>query len=125
MRSMRNVSEQAGHGPDPVDIHVGKQLRYLRISRRMSQERIGAMVDLTFQQIQKYEKGTNRISASVLYHLARALEDPVAASEDGAPLIEGLLATASELKQLQDEEVRTALANLIRALARSRPRRTG
>jgi transcriptional regulator with XRE-family HTH domain len=137
MRSMSNLIERPAYGPDPVDVHVGKQLRYLRISRRMSQERIGAMVDLTFQQIQKYEKGTNRVSASVLYRLARALEvpvstffeglaeDPALVSEDGAPLIESLLATASELKQLEDEDVRTAVANLIRALTRSRPRRTG
>ncbi|HZS84925.1 MAG TPA: helix-turn-helix domain-containing protein [Stellaceae bacterium] len=134
---MSNAIEQSVHGPDPVDIHVGKQLRYLRISRRMSQERLGAMVDLTFQQIQKYEKGTNRVSASVLYRLAQALGVPVStffeglaetsgqAADDGVPLVESLLATAAELQQFEDEEVRSALMHLIRVLARSMPRRTG
>src|SRR5215468_11019802 len=130
-RSAANAIEKGSSGPDPVDVHVGKQLRYLRISRRMSQERLGSMVDLTFQQIQKYEKGTNRISASVLFRLAKALEIPVRTFFEGLtespslhvigdePIVESLIATAAELQQLDDEEVRVALANLIRVLARA------
>jgi len=134
---MSNLAERPAQGPDPIDVHVGRQLRYLRISRRMSQERLGSMVDLTFQQIQKYEKGTNRVSASVLYRLARALDIPVstffeglagapdAAAAGGAPLVESLLATAAELQQLEDDEVRSAVANLVRVLARSKPQHAG
>jgi transcriptional regulator with XRE-family HTH domain len=133
---MSNLAERPAQGPDPIDVHVGRQLRYLRISRRMSQERLGSMVDLTFQQIQKYEKGTNRVSASVLYRLARALDIPVSTFFEGlagapdaaagdAPLVESLLATAAELQQLEDDEVRSAVANLVRVLARSKPERAG
>lgn len=71
---MSNLAERPAQGPDPIDVHVGRQLRYLRISRRMSQERLGSMVDLTFQQIQKYENGANRISFSRLVQIARALQ---------------------------------------------------
>jgi transcriptional regulator with XRE-family HTH domain len=134
---MSKLAVRYVEGPDPVDVHVGRQLRYLRVSRRMSQERLAAAVDLTFQQIQKYEKGTNRVSASVLYRLANALGVPVStffegierngtiASDDGTPVVEGLLATAAELQRLGDSELRSALANLVRVLSRMAPRRFG
>ncbi|MCF8534076.1 MAG: helix-turn-helix domain-containing protein [Reyranella sp.] len=57
----------------PVDIHVGGRLRQRRVDRDMSQEKLGNAVGLTFQQIQKYERGTNRISASRLYEFAGKL----------------------------------------------------
>ena len=57
----------------PVDINVGKQLRKRRLALRMSQEELARNVNLTFQQIQKYEKGYNRISCSMLYDLASVL----------------------------------------------------
>jgi len=59
--------------PDPVDIHVGSRLRLLRSRSGLSQEGLAAKIDLTFQQIQKYERGANRISASKLYYIACAL----------------------------------------------------
>ena len=61
------------HGPDPIDVAVGLRLRTLRKSRGMSQEQLGRALGITFQQIQKYERGTNRISASMLVKSARAL----------------------------------------------------
>ena len=64
--------------PNPVDVHVGNRLRSRRKSLRMSQEKLADSVKLTFQQIQKYEKGTNRIGASRLYEIARVLAVPVA-----------------------------------------------
>lgn len=61
------------YGPDPVDIHVGKRLRLRRTLLGMSQEQLAAAVGVTFQQIQKYERGSNRVSASRLYDIARVL----------------------------------------------------
>lgn len=61
-------------GPHPIDIHVGQRLRAIRTLRNMSQEKLGQRVGLTFQQIQKYERGTNRISASRLYEFSEILE---------------------------------------------------
>lgn len=60
--------------PHPVDVHVGSRVRLRRTLLGMSQEKLGEAVNLTFQQIQKYERGTNRIGASRLYQLARVLD---------------------------------------------------
>ena len=57
----------------PVDIHVGEQIRKRRLKLYLSQQDLGDAVDLTFQQIQKYERGKNRVSASMLYKLSKAL----------------------------------------------------
>lgn len=59
--------------PDPIDIHVGQRLKARRVGLRISQSEIGKALDVTFQQIQKYENGANRIGASNLYRLAQAL----------------------------------------------------
>jgi transcriptional regulator with XRE-family HTH domain len=118
------------NGADPINAHIGRRLRYLRISRRMSQERLGAAVNLTFQQIQKYEKGASRVSGSMLYRFAGIFGVPVNAffegidggqtslSTDGAPVVNSLLATAAELQSLENTELHTAIANLVRAVAR-------
>ena len=63
--------------PNPVDIHVGSRLRMRRTLAGMSQEHLGNAVGLTFQQIQKYERGTNRIGASRLYEFSQILSVPV------------------------------------------------
>ena len=63
--------------PNPIDVHVGSRLRMRRMLVGMSQEKLGESLDLTFQQIQKYEKGSNRISASRLYDMSRILDVPV------------------------------------------------
>jgi transcriptional regulator with XRE-family HTH domain len=64
--------------PDPVDVHVGGRLRLRRTLIGMSQEQLAAALNITFQQVQKYERGTNRISASRLYQASRTLGVPVA-----------------------------------------------
>lgn len=64
-------------GPHPVDIHVGQRLRLRRMMLGLSQSRLGESVGLTFQQIQKYERGANRMGASRLYELAGVLDVPV------------------------------------------------
>lgn len=64
-------------GPNPVDIHVGARLRFRRNLVGMSQEQLGRATGLTFQQIQKYERGANRMGASRLFQIARILDVPV------------------------------------------------
>jgi transcriptional regulator with XRE-family HTH domain len=63
--------------PNPIDIHVGKRLRLRRTLLGMSQERLGELLSLTFQQIQKYERGVNRIGSSRLFELGQILDVPV------------------------------------------------
>ena len=63
--------------PNPIDVHVGKRLRLRRTLLGMSQERLGEMLRLTFQQVQKYERGVNRIGSSRLYELGQILDVPV------------------------------------------------
>lgn len=66
-----------GRKPNPMDIHVGSRVRLRRMVIGMSQEKLGERMGLTFQQIQKYEKGTNRIGASRLFQLSQILDVPV------------------------------------------------
>jgi transcriptional regulator with XRE-family HTH domain len=63
--------------PNPIDIHVGGRLRLRRLAVGLSQERLAKSIGITFQQIQKYERGTNRIVASRLHDLSRVLDVPV------------------------------------------------
>jgi transcriptional regulator with XRE-family HTH domain len=62
-----------GEGPNPIDVHVGARLRLRRTLLGLSQEKLGEAVGITFQQLQKYERGANRISASRLFNLAQVL----------------------------------------------------
>lgn len=71
---------QTGAGrskPDPVDVHVGSRVRQRRTLMGMSQERLGIALGLTFQQVQKYERGANRMGASRLHQISRILDVPV------------------------------------------------
>ncbi|MBV1831111.1 helix-turn-helix transcriptional regulator [Komagataeibacter sp. AV436] len=70
---------------NPVDVHVGNRIRLRRTLLGMSQERLGNALGLTFQQVQKYERGRNRVGASRLYDLACVLDVPVAFFFDGLP----------------------------------------
>jgi transcriptional regulator with XRE-family HTH domain len=63
--------------PNPIDVHVGKRLRLRRTLLGMSQERLGELLGLTFQQVQKYERGANRIGSSRLFELGQILDVPV------------------------------------------------
>ena len=73
--------------PNPVDRHVGSRMRMRRMLIGMSQEKLGEALGITFQQIQKYEKGTNRIGASRLHHIARVLGVPIEFFYEGAPQV--------------------------------------
>ena len=72
-------------GPSPVDVHVGNRIRLRRTLLQMSQEKLGDALGLTFQQVQKYERGANRVSASRLFDLGRVLEVPVSFFFDDLP----------------------------------------
>jgi transcriptional regulator with XRE-family HTH domain len=71
--------------PNPTDVHVGSRIRMRRNMLGMSQEKLGENLGITFQQIQKYEKGTNRVGASRLQAIASILDVPVAFFFDDAP----------------------------------------
>jgi len=71
--------------PNPVDKHVGSRVRMRRMMLSMSQEKLGDALGLTFQQVQKYEKGTNRIGASRLQQISNILQVPVSFFFEGAP----------------------------------------
>jgi len=75
----------AKKAPNPIDKHVGSRVRMRRMMLSMSQEKLGDALGLTFQQVQKYEKGTNRIGASRLQQIAIILQVPVAFFFEGAP----------------------------------------
>jgi transcriptional regulator with XRE-family HTH domain len=75
--------------PNPIDRHVGSRVRMRRVLAGMSQEKLGDALGLTFQQVQKYEKGTNRIGASRLHQLANVLGVPVAFFYEEAPVAAG------------------------------------
>ena len=75
----------AQRSPNPIDKHVGSRVRMRRMMLGMSQEKLGDALGLTFQQVQKYEKGANRVSASRLQHLSHILQIPIPFFFEGAP----------------------------------------
>jgi transcriptional regulator with XRE-family HTH domain len=75
----------AKKAPNPTDKHVGSRVRMRRMMLGMSQEKLGDALGLTFQQVQKYEKGTNRIGASRLQQISQILQVPVSFFFEGAP----------------------------------------
>lgn len=78
-------AERSSRKPNPIDAHVGTRVRLRRMLLGMSQEKLGEHLGLTFQQVQKYEKGVNRIGASRLFDLSRVLGVPVQFFYDEAP----------------------------------------
>ena len=72
--------------PNPIDIHVGQRVRLRRTLLGMSQEKLGKAINVTFQQVQKYERGTNRIGSSRLYQLSQVLNIPVSYFFDDLPI---------------------------------------
>ena len=73
------------HRPSPIDVHVGGRVRLRRTLLGMSQEKLGDALGLTFQQVQKYERGVNRIGASRLFDLSRVLDVPIGFFFDDMP----------------------------------------
>src|SRR3954447_25528658 len=135
-KSVKGTATQKS--PNPVDRHVGSRVRMRRMLIGMSQEKLGAALGITFQQIQKYEKGTNRIGASRLHQIARVLGVPIEFFYEGAPQIEGatgmaespspayvadFLSTAEGLDLMKafmgikERRIRRRLVDLVRVLA--------
>ncbi|RJF85029.1 XRE family transcriptional regulator [Azospirillum cavernae] len=111
-----------GEGPNPIDIHVGARLRLRRTLLGLSQEKLGEAVGITFQQLQKYERGSNRISASRLYNLSQVLGVPVSYFFDDMPspdsaVTESLTALPSETDEFESMARRETL-ELVRAYYR-------
>ena len=73
----RRPGREKGDNPSPIDIHVGSRVRLRRNMLGLSQEKLGGAIGLTFQQVQKYERGANRIGASRLHDLSQVLDVPV------------------------------------------------
>ncbi len=112
------------HGRDPIDVHVGQQLRRARMLAQMTQAELGRRLRMSFQLVQKYEQGEIRIAASRLYRMARLLGKPVAfffsgLGERGANFalerheIEFLRA----FRGISEREVRSRLATLVAEMA--------
>lgn len=78
MQTYSATFEEKDKGPNPVDVHVGKRLRARRVMMGLSQGALAKSVGLTFQQVQKYERGLNRMGASRLFTLSKVLNVPVA-----------------------------------------------
>jgi transcriptional regulator with XRE-family HTH domain len=89
-------SVMVAKSPNPVDKHVGHRIRLRRMMLGMSQGTLGTALGLTFQQVQKYEKGANRVGASRLQQISQALQVPVAFFFEGAPAMPGHAGPASE-----------------------------
>jgi transcriptional regulator with XRE-family HTH domain len=125
--------------PNPIDVHVGLQVRLRRKELKISQEKLAEALGLTFQQVQKYERGANRISASKLYEIAQALDvpigwffgglsDPTGAREiDDRPAAHGFLTTqegvdlANFFPRIQPRRVRRRLVELVKAMVEGEP----
>ncbi len=111
--------------PHPVDVYVGRRLRLRRTLLGLSQTAVAKQLGLSFQQLQKYENGTNRIGAGRLHDLAEILKVPVSFFYDGvadsrppAPEVGGrALEAAWRLERIADSEKRRAIFRLIAALS--------
>ncbi|MEI8145091.1 MAG: helix-turn-helix transcriptional regulator [Alphaproteobacteria bacterium] len=126
--------------PNPIDKHVGSRVRMRRMMLGMSQEKLGERLGLTFQQVQKYEKGTNRIGASRLQQISAILSVPVSFFFEGAPsgepapeggfresqaasYVADFLSTSEGLAlnrafiRIRDTKVRRKIVDLVRAVA--------
>ena len=96
---MAKFKSDYGHGtgkPHPVDVHVGARVRLRRTLLGMNQTKLGEELGLSFQQVQKYERGTNRISASRLYDMCRVLDVTVEYFFEDMPLEAGASSLATE-----------------------------
>ena len=83
--------------PNPIDVHVGSRVRLRRTMQGLSQEKLGEGLGITFQQVQKYEKGANRIGASRLQHISTILNTPISFFFEDAPKADG--STGDGLKE--------------------------
>jgi len=113
--------------PHITDIHVGQKLREARLAKGMSQTELGNALGVSFQQVQKYEKGTNRIGSSRLWDVCTVLTVPVSYFFEGltgnkvqeGPLSTRAIKLAREIDSLADDDVKTHFLRLIRSYAKA------
>ena len=106
--------------PNPIDVHVGHQIRQRRGALGVSQEQLAGVLGLSFQQVQKYERGVNRVGASRLHDLARALDVPIGYFFEDAPGARpGQTSGMRETQQSLDEDIlgRRETLDLVRAFS--------
>ncbi|MEO0542291.1 MAG: helix-turn-helix domain-containing protein [Pseudomonadota bacterium] len=125
--------------PNPIDVHVGTRIRLRRTMISMSQEKLGEALGITFQQVQKYEKGTNRVGASRLQNIAGILNVPVSfffedapgetasaqneMAESGSNYVVSFLSSSEGLQlnrafvKISDPKVRRKIIDLVKSLA--------
>src|SRR6266702_2401565 len=115
----------AKKAPNPIDKHVGSRVRMRRMMLGMSQEKLGDALGLTFQQVQKYEKGTNRIGASRLQQISNILQVPVSFFFEGASpaYVSDFLATSDGLSltksfmKIKNSKLRRRIVDLVEQIA--------
>ncbi len=117
-----------------TDVHIGRRLRQARLARGLSQDMLGKRLGITYQQVQKYESGANRIGGSRLWDICRLLDVPVGFFFEGLPGSEGAgceeedsqdvvlsrrcFSLAREIELIRDDAVKMRLAGLVKAIAR-------
>ena len=133
------MNKHAPRSPNPIDIHVGTRVRLRRQVMKMSQEKLGDQLGVTFQQVQKYERGANRVGASRLWKMSQVLDVPVGffydgleemggspefASDDQLPVVYEFINStdgvnlAKAVSQIKNKAVRRQILELARSLAK-------
>ena len=132
-------NKHAARKPNPVDVHVGTRVRMRRQVLKMSQEKLGDQLGVTFQQVQKYERGANRVGASRLWKMSQVMEVPVGfffdglgevgavtefAEDDQLPIVYDFINStdgvnlAKAVSQIKNKAVRRQILELARSLAK-------
>ena len=133
------MNKHAPRSPNPIDIHVGTRVRLRRQVMKMSQEKLGDQLGVTFQQVQKYERGANRVGASRLWKMSQVMEVPVGfffdglgevdtvtefAEDDQLPIVYDFINStdgvnlAKAVSQIKNKAVRRQILELARSLAK-------
>ena len=133
------TNKHAPRSANPVDVHVGSRVRMRRQIMKMSQEKLGDQLGVTFQQVQKYERGANRVGASRLWRLSQVLDVPISfffegltneieagefADGDQMPIVYDFInssdgvALAKAVSQIKSKAVRRQILELARSLAK-------
>jgi len=133
------MNKHAPRSPNPIDIHVGTRVRLRRQVMKMSQEKLGDQLGVTFQQVQKYERGANRVGASRLWKMSQVMDVPVGfffdglgqvgaatefAEDDQLPIVYDFINStdgvnlAKAVSQIKNKAVRRQILELARSLAK-------
>lgn len=138
-RGRRDARQQRGvcwTMPRETDVHIGRRLREARLARGLSQGALGKKLGVTFQQVQKYESGANRIGGSRLWDISGILDVPVgyffeglpakgkpvsSSREPEPPLTRRSLELAKEIDGIHDEAIKMQFLRLVRAITKSNP----